>query len=666
MGLLGTLAGAGAAKPKLAEVEPEGVKSAREKLQQRSRGSSHSTLPDDDGERKPPREDTSTDDDDGPQEAPPATAAAVANRWVPKAKNRRRGSFGPLLEAGVLAGLAARRSSGDAADTSPHDREDPPSTKASRRSLARRLSLRSSALSEVEGSGGAHHASSKESAAEARSAQHVPSTPPACTEHPRPIRRSSLVASDDEGSFDELFSPADVEFDSALDASPAEPIPAIRSASLLASMERRPSSCELDRVAAVRAREYVNEVLFREGGEVAIDRERWKDIPQYCKSELTMGKFLGKGSYSDVFEVVAPVEEPDTSKTQDELDRRAEAVRAALDAHVDTTRRGPSSVKANKPQDLPRRGRCKSDLGTRSATSFHLQRRTTQSTRKIQATYAMKCLRPQMRSDGEQFLVGVEDLVHETAMLAGLNHENVIRLHGRAQSANLRLSDGYFILLDRLADTLEDRIGRWRAAAGKRSRGQPPSLPQLKAACSIADALAYLHSKKIVWRDCKPANVGFDSTGVLKLFDFGFAATLKDDGDGWTEPLYEVCGTKRYMAPEVGLIRGYGTPADVHSFGILLWETCALLRPFEKIKTSGEFDRIVFEKGARPKPSKQWSRALREVMSECWSAFPGQRPSMETVKVKLEAEVCEASAMQRRTAGNKEVFRRSMFRRFSQ
>ena len=535
----------------------------------------------------------------------------------------------------------------------------------------RRLSLRSSALSEVEDSGGARHASSKESAAEARSAQHMSSTPPACTERPRPIRRSSLVASDDEGSFDELFSPTDVEFDSALDAPPAEPAPAIRSASLLASMGRRPSSCELDRVAAVRAREYVNEVLFRADGEVSINRERWEGIPQYYKSELTMGKFLGKGSYSDVFEVVASVEEPDESD-KDDLDRRAEAVRAALDAHVDTMRRGPSSVKANKPQDLPRRGRCKSDLGTRSAASFHLQRRTTQTTRKIQATYAMKCLRPQMRSDAEQFLVGVEDLVHETAMLARLNHgslshPNIIRLHGRAQSENsLRLRDGYFILLDRLTDTLEERIDRWKTAAGKRSRGQPPSLPQLKAACSIADALTYLHSKKIVWRDCKPANVGFDSTGVLKLFDFGFAATPKDDGDGWTEPLYEVCGTKRYMAPEVGLIRGYGTPADVHSFGILLWEVCALRRPFEKIKTSGEFDRIVFEKGARPKLSKQWSPALREVMSECWSAFPGQRPSMETVKVKLEAEVCEASALQRRNAGNDEVFRIKLFRRFSQ
>ena len=70
---------------------------------------------------------------------------------------------------------------------------------------------------------------------------------------------------------------------------------------------------------------------------------------------------------------------------------------------------------------------------------------------------AMKCLRPQIRSNAEQFLIGVEDLVHETAVLASLSHPHIIKLHGRARGTadnSLRLSDGYFILIDRLRGKL--------------------------------------------------------------------------------------------------------------------------------------------------------------------------------------------------------------------
>ncbi len=45
------------------------------------------------------------------------------------------------------------------------------------------------------------------------------------------------------------------------------------------------------------------------------------------------------------------------------------------------------------------------------------------------------------------------------------------------------------------------------------------------------------------------ANVGFDSIGVLKLFDFGFAVSVDEDNPN---SLFDKCGTLRYMAPEVG------------------------------------------------------------------------------------------------------------------
>jgi serine/threonine protein kinase len=241
-------------------------------------------------------------------------------------------------------------------------------------------------------------------------------------------------------------------------------------------------------------------------------------------------------------------------------------------------------------------------------------------------------------------------------------------------SNSFRLSDGYFILLDRLKDTLEERIGRWKKTT---SKGAPPGLTQIKAATCIADALVHLHSKRIVFRDLKPANVGFDNAGVLKLFDFGFAIGVDEphrgssicssEDEDESHLLYDKCGTPRYMAPEVGLMTGYDMAADVYSFGILLWEMCALKKPFGKVRSAAEFDKTVFERGARPKLNKRWPVDLQEVMTSCWSSFPAERPEMSVVKSLLAGHARHLSQQRQNGNGRGSSLRNSLtFRRFTQ
>lgn len=245
---------------------------------------------------------------------------------------------------------------------------------------------------------------------------------------------------------------------------------------------------------------------------------------------------------------------------------------------------------------------------------------------------AMKCLRPKIRSDASRFTIGAEDLVHETAILANLNHRNIIKLHGRA-NGNLEdafmLNDGYFILLDRLSETLHDRIDSWKADPGF-SR-VAPRMKQIEVAHAVAGAIAYLHSKKIIFRDLKPDNVGFDSMGVVKLFDFGFAIGISDD-----DAILHRCGTPRYMAPEVGTGLGYSLRADVYSFGVLLWEVCALRKPFDHIKSSAEFEKSVFVNGERPPLGNWWPKIVNGLISSCWSVTPRKRPTMLDVKSALQ------------------------------
>jgi serine/threonine protein kinase len=482
------------------------------------------------------------------------------------------------------------------------------------------------------------------------------------------------------------------------------------SVAMLQRLGDSPSSHELDKIAAVRAKEYIDECLPSKY------REKWDSIPHFSKADLAVGKFLGKGTFSDVFEVLATVivEETPTLESlgtdKDDLEKLLDAKfprrgdckedsshgggveegdhsnHDDLDDEIDalfgsTSSKGPPQSEKEEDAERPNEEKARTKPMHTSEQFYSPRRRATSNLhgsvclgsigrpsekkrqeRKI--TLAMKCLRPNVRSSIEQFIIGVEDLVQESVMLASLDHPNIVKIHGRAGgcvSNSHRLSDdGYFILLDRLTDTLDDRILRWKRSYTARS---PPSLSQIKAACSIADAMSYLHDKMIVFRDLKPANVGFNSRGVLKLFDFGFARCTAesdsssmcidklDDGEV-SHLLYDKCGTPRYMAPEVGLESGYSFPADVHSFGILLWQICALKKPFDKVESTDEFHEVVFVNGTRPKLVKYWPQVLRDTMTSCWSVSAADRPDMRYVKTMLSAYARDASMQQNKGKGN--------------
>jgi len=526
-----------------------------------------------------------------------------------------------------------------------------------------------------------------------------PSEPPHF-ETRQPKRRPSIVSSED--SISEELTEGDGYSTDDLDHYIQDTVP-LDSELLLANLGDCPSSSELANVAAVLANEYINEHLFNNGDTKSdgatsgvLDRQKWESIPQYPKSDLLVRKHLGKGSFSDAFEVavmVAVEEKRIDSSEKDSLDRLIDAKfaitkniseeeeeeekKSDLDKEIDamfaTAPTAPKKPIISQPKGLPARrpGRARrqsmnQNRGISASFCVRKAQASTQPVQKKQMIYAMKCLRPQIRSDADQFIIGVEDLVHETAMLASLDHPNIIKLHGRAISDSFRLSDGYFILLDRLQDTLDDRIVSWRKAtmtggSGKISKSTP-SLSQLKTACSLADALTYLHSKNIVFRDLKPANVGFDSQGVLKLFDFGFAIGVKNE----SEQLHDICGTPRYMAPEVALGHGYSFPVDVHSFGILLWEILSLKKPFSNIKSRDEFHKSVFTKCMRPKLAKGWHKCLKNVMEGCWSVEAGERPTMAVVAALLSAHAREVTSTAQQQSNNDGSFRRSsMFRRLT-
>ncbi|XP_028258918.1 serine/threonine-protein kinase DCLK2 isoform X5 [Parambassis ranga] len=118
---------------------------------------------------------------------------------------------------------------------------------------------------------------------------------------------------------------------------------------------------------------------------------------------------------------------------------------------------------------------------------------------------------------------------------------------------------------------------------------------------NLAGALKYLHSMNIVHRDIKPENLLVfeypDGTKSLKLGDFGLATIVEG-------PLYTVCGTPTYVAPEIIAESGYGLKVDIWAAGVITYILLCGFPPFRSENNRQEelFDQILLGRLDFPGP----------------------------------------------------------------
>ncbi|XP_076628110.1 uncharacterized protein LOC143345146 isoform X2 [Colletes latitarsis] len=228
------------------------------------------------------------------------------------------------------------------------------------------------------------------------------------------------------------------------------------------------------------------------------------------------------------------------------------------------------------------------------------------------AEYAMKIV-TKYKYKGKKAI-----LVNEVAILRELCHPNIISLIAEQDTP-----DQLFLVLELVkGGDLFDAI----TAATKFSEADASLMIR-----HLTSALAYLHSLNIVHRDVKPENLLVEMDGshvrCLKLGDFGLAQVVR-------KPLYVVCGTPTYVAPEILAETGYGLKIDVWAAGVILYILLCGFPPFVSLDHSQEelFERIL--SGQYIFTSPYWdniSDSAKELISNMLQTQPDLRFSAEDV-----------------------------------
>ena len=188
--------------------------------------------------------------------------------------------------------------------------------------------------------------------------------------------------------------------------------------------------------------------------------------------------------------------------------------------------------------------------------------------------YVIKHIQRQFMNDHLEFEVAASYLEQEATILQRLDHQNISKLRGTAAGgveayfkAGGTHCDAYFLILDRIFESMEQRIKRWKrkhtrrnlslrfrgwlsVGGGDASRTSAMTkveetfyCERLMVARQIADALDYMHQQKIAYRSFGMDKVGFSYRNEVQLIELGDAEFLEDKN-----PRKELSNTSRLLS----------------------------------------------------------------------------------------------------------------------
>ncbi|OMJ72417.1 hypothetical protein SteCoe_29150 [Stentor coeruleus] len=242
-----------------------------------------------------------------------------------------------------------------------------------------------------------------------------------------------------------------------------------------------------------------------------------------------------------------------------------------------------------------------------------------------------KCFLVESQSKKEQFVIKQIDVRHmsqqereqtvkEASILGCLDHPYIIKL-----------KEAFFSKKGKLCIVMDYADGGDLNALIKTRKGEKFSEDQIISwFVQICLALKHIHDRKILHRDLKSQNIFMNKDGSIKLGDFGIAKMLSQT----MENAKTIVGTPYYLSPELIDNKPYNFKSDIWSMGVLLYEMCALVPPFQSNSIHGLALKIV--RGTYAPLGPEYSRELKLLLASLLSVDAKQRPSIhEVLKIPL-------------------------------
>lgn len=253
--------------------------------------------------------------------------------------------------------------------------------------------------------------------------------------------------------------------------------------------------------------------------------------------------------------------------------------------------------------------------------------------RQLDEVVALKMLKGEVF---QQDPAALERFKQELKLARKITHRNVVRTYDYSEVDNY-----YCISMEYVKGiTLKQLI---------KQRGMLPVKIGLQIGKQLASALDAAHEKGVVHRDIKPQNILLESTGDVKIMDFGIARLADMKGLTTTGT---VMGTPDYMSPEQAQGLPTDVRTDVYSSGVVLFEVFTGKLPFTADSALAVLNKHIRE--APPKPAgfnPQIPAELERILLKSMAKNPDQRyqkvsdlyADLDTLSAQLDATAAKTA-----------------------
>lgn len=212
-------------------------------------------------------------------------------------------------------------------------------------------------------------------------------------------------------------------------------------------------------------------------------------------------------------------------------------------------------------------------------------------------------------SDDHSSKESLKQLNQEINLLSQLSHPNIVRYYGSELN-----DDTLSVCLEYVSGgsihKLLQEYGAFKEPVIQNYTRQ------------IVSGLAYLHGRNTVHRDIKGANILVETTGEIKLADFGMAKHITN-----CSSMLSFKGSPYWMAPEVVMnTNGYSLAVDIWSLGCTVLEMATSKPPWSQYEGVAAIFKIGNSKDM-PEIPDHLSNDAKSFVRRCLQREPSARPT---------------------------------------